>query len=122
LTGASFVFSLNGFMSQSKPERRSRKRLPAQVPVSIKFDGGREESAQTRDLSDNGIFLYMNSEVAEGNQMEIVLMLPPELSGGEKRWVCCQASVMRVEPGQKAGQFGVAASIQQLDVLPEILG
>jgi hypothetical protein len=109
-------------MAPPKPERRSRDRLPAKLPVSIKFADGKVESAQTRDLSNNGIFLYMNSSVAAGNQMEIVLMLPPELSGGEKRWVCCQASVTRVEAGEKEGQFGVAASIERLDVLPEILG
>jgi hypothetical protein len=109
-------------MPHPKPERRSRDRIPAQVPVSIKFGDGKVESAQTRDLSNNGVFLYMNSAVAAGNQMEIVLMLPPELSGGEKRWVCCQATVTRVEPGQKEGQFGVAAAIQHLDVLPEISG
>lgn len=109
-------------MSDPKPDRRTHDRLSAQVPVSVKFENGKVESAETRDLSNNGVFLYMNSSVAAGNSMEIVLMLPPELSGGEKRWVCCQASVTRVEPGRKDGQFGVAAAIEQLDVLPEISG
>jgi hypothetical protein len=51
----------------------------------------------------------------------MVLILPPELTQGEKRWVCCQASVVRVED-KKDGNFGVAARIRNMDVLPEILG
>jgi ClpP class serine protease len=49
-------------------------------------------------------------------------MLPPELTSGEKQWVCCQASVVRVEPGTEVGSFGVAASIRSIATLPEILG
>jgi hypothetical protein len=51
----------------------------------------------------------------------MVLILPPELTQGEKRWVCCRASVVRVEENRD-GNFGIAASIQNMDILPEILG
>jgi hypothetical protein len=46
-------------------------------------------------------------------------MLPPELTSGEKCWVCCHARVLRVERGS-GNDFGVAAEIQRMDVLPEI--
>jgi hypothetical protein len=49
--------------------------------------------------------------------LEIVLILPAELGLGDKQWACCQASVVRVEDGD---QFGVAATIDRLDMLPEI--
>jgi hypothetical protein len=52
----------------------------------------------------------------------MVLMLPAQLTDGEKRWVCCQASVLRVEPGGEDGRFGVAASIRSIATLPEIQG
>jgi hypothetical protein len=73
-------------------------------------------------LSTNGIFLYLDSEVAEGSKLEIVLILPPELTQGEKQWVCCRAVVVRVEEGTGGGPRGVAASIQSMDLLPEIGG
>ena len=52
-------------------------------------------------------------------QIEVVLMLPAELGLGEKQWACCQASVVRVEDGHP--RVGVAARIDRIDVLPEIL-
>jgi hypothetical protein len=54
--------------------------------------------------------------------LEIVLILPPELTQGEKQWVCCQAAVVRVENATSGGGFGVAAKIESMEILPEILG
>jgi hypothetical protein len=51
--------------------------------------------------------------------VELVLMLPPELTSGEKCWVCCHAQIVRVEAGL-GREFGVAAEIQRMDILPEI--
>ena len=48
----------------------------------------------------------------------LVLILPPELTSGEKCWVCCQATVVRVE--DEGTEFGVAAQIRRMDILPEI--
>jgi hypothetical protein len=78
-----------------------------------------ELAAETRDVSRNGVFLYTKSRLAEGSDVELVLMLPPELTSGEKCWVCCHARVLRVERGS-GNDFGVAAEIQRMDVLPEI--
>jgi len=109
-------------MSQSKSERRSRERVPARVGVSIQSPESQPDTGYTRDLSASGIFLYANSEIKVGSDLEMVLMLPTQLTDGEKRWVCCQASVLRVEPGGADGRFGVAASIRNIATLPEIPG
>jgi hypothetical protein len=114
--------TLSPRMIAPKDDRRSRQRIPASVPVSIKApQGNLQLTGQTRDLSSSGIFLYTSSNISEGSELEMVLILPPELTQGEKRWVCCQASVVRVED-KKDGNFGVAARIRNMDVLPEILG
>jgi hypothetical protein len=108
-------------MAHDKEERRSGQRTPVRVPVSVKTTGGSiETTGVTRDLSDGGVFLYTDSQISEGSQLEMVLILPPEITRSEKQWVCCQASVVRVEEGQQEGSFGVAASIRSMDVLPEI--
>lgn len=110
-------------MRQPKPERRSGVRVPVKVPVSIKAKAGNlGASGETRDLSMSGIFLYTASEISEGSELEMLLILPPELTQGEKRWVNCQASVLRVEKRSNGGDFGVAASIKSMQVVPEILG
>jgi hypothetical protein len=100
-------------------ERRTRKRIVTEIPVRIRSDAGREQSAQTRDLSTNGIFLYTTSRMAEGSDLEMVLLLPPELTSGKRSWVCCQARVVRVEEGP-GRDFGIAAEIRRMDMLPEI--
>jgi hypothetical protein len=101
-------------------DRRSAKRIPARVGVRVRSAGiSREASAQTRDISRNGIFLYTDSPMAEGSELELVLILPAELTFGENCWVCCHAQVLRVEE-EGGKQFGVAARIERMDILPEI--
>jgi hypothetical protein len=107
-------------MPDSKSERRSRQRIPVRLGVSIQPAHGQPAVAYTRDLSTSGIFLYSDSEILVGSKLEMVLMLPTQFTNGEKRWVCCQASVIRVEPGGEDGRFGVAASIRSMATLPEI--
>jgi len=97
-------------MPDAKPERRSRQRLAVRVPVSIQSRQGRvQASGYTRDLSTSGIFLYTDSQIGEGSELEMILILPTELTGGEKRWVCCRASVVRVEVGILAWPRGSEA-------------
>jgi hypothetical protein len=102
-------------------ERRLISRVSTRLPVSLR-QGAEPGATQgyTRDLSSSGIFLYTQSEVREGSLLELVLMLPAQLTQGEKRWVCCQASVVRVEGSAENSGFGVAASIRSMEILPEI--
>jgi hypothetical protein len=110
-------------MPHARPERRSQHRLPARVSVSIQSRQGKvQASGYTRDLSKSGVFLYTDSQIGVGSELEMVLILPPELTSGEKRWVCCRASVVRVEDSEEGGDFGVAARIRSIEILPELLG
>ena len=99
-------------------ERRAGKRIAARVPTQVRSRAGRH-AAQTRDVSTSGVFLYTHSHMEKGSEVELVLILPPELTSGEKCWVCCQATVVRVE--ESAHGFGVAAKIRRMDVLPEVV-
>jgi hypothetical protein len=98
-------------------ERRSGKRIAASVPTQVRSQSG-QHAAETRDVSTNGVFLYTNSAMEKGTEVELVLILPPELTSGEKCWVCCQATVVRVE--ETGRKFGIAAKIRRMDVLPEV--
>jgi len=105
-------------------ERRSRQRVAARLPVEVRSGSNpgsnpAEVTAHTRDVSSNGVFLYTNSQMAEGSEVELVLILPPEITAGEKCWVCCHARVLRVEQGV-GKEFGVAAEIRRMEILPEI--
>jgi len=41
---------------------------------------GTDQTAQTRDVSANGVFLYSKSRMEKGTDVELVLILPPELT------------------------------------------
>ena len=104
----------------SKVDRRSRERVVAKLPVRVRSKAANAElRAETRDVSTNGVFLYTQSRMTEGSDVELVLILPPELTSGERCWVCCHARVLRVEQGP-GRDFGVAAAIRRIDILPEI--
>ena len=90
------------------------------MPVRVRGTPAKAESrAQTRDVSPHGVFLYTESRMEVGSDVELVLILPPMLTSGEKCWVCCHARVLRVEQGP-GNDFGVAAEIRRMDVLPEL--
>ncbi len=107
-------------MPPMKPnaERRSGTRIATRVAARVRTAEGKDQTAETRDVSANGIFLYTNSRMEKGTDVELVLILPPELTSGEKCWVCCQATVVRVE--EQGKDWGVAAQIRRMDILPEM--
>ena len=102
---------------RAEAERRSGTRIVTRVPTRVRTQQGADLQAQTRDVSANGVFLYTNSKIEKGTDVELVLILPPELTSGEKCWVCCQATIVRVEDGP---EFGIAAQIRRMDILPEV--
>jgi PilZ domain len=102
---------------RAETERRAGTRIVTRVPTRVRTQQGNDLQAQTRDVSANGVFLYTNSKMEKGTDVELVLILPPELTSGEKCWVCCQATIVRVEEGP---EFGIAAQIRRMDILPEV--
>lgn len=110
-------------MPETKVERRSRKRQSVRVPLAIHAkDGSLHADGYTKNLSDSGLFLYTKTKIAAGNELEIVMVLPAEFTQGDARWVCCQASVVRIETSCESDTFGVAARIHGMQILPEISG
>jgi PilZ domain len=103
---------------KANTERRAGTRIAITVPTRVRTTQGTDHTAQTRDVSANGIFLYTKSRMQEGSEVELVLILPPELTSGERCWVCCHATIVRVE--ENGSEFGVAAQIQRMDILPEV--
>ncbi len=104
--------------TQSK-ERRSGSRTPLQVALKVRHQN-EELDGVTRDLSTSGIFLYTESGVKAGSRIELVMMLPPDIGLGPGGWTLCEASVVRVEEAKGRG-MGIAATINRIDRLPEIV-
>ena len=105
----------------SKPkEKRATKRLSWQLPARVRSLHSGRAQAELRDISSRGLFFFTQSRVEENSKLEIVLMMPPELQPFGQQWVCCQATVVRVEEDKPNQKLGVAAVIDRCEALPQI--
>jgi hypothetical protein len=105
---------------QPKPEKRGAKRvkLEVKVPVRVEADTQSKE-AVTRDVSPQGIFIYMDSLITQGAALEALLPIPSAPNQEPDMWVRCKCRVIRVEEVPDAGEFGVAAVIEEFQAIPQ---
>jgi len=104
-------------MAQPGPEKRSIRRFPLDLPVSVKFlENGRQEAAgHTRDVSARGVFMYRETDIHVGAPIEFVMTLPPEITLSDAIRVRCTGTVLRVE--KSGSEQGVAVAISKYDFL-----
>jgi hypothetical protein len=107
-------------MSKPKPEKRAAPRVAWQLPASVNFGDSNRAQVELKDISSRGLFFFTPGKVEQSSKLEIVLMMPPELEGFGGQWVCCQATVVRVEENKPENKVGVAAVIDRCEALPQI--
>jgi PilZ domain len=107
-------------MSKTATERRRSQRFPKELPVTVKAQDGAEQKCATKDISAGGLFFYCDAKFTPDSPVELVIVLPTEITGAEKHWVCCHAKVVRVETEASGGQHGVAVKVERLEFMPEI--
>lgn len=105
----------------ARNERRRSNRVPVKARAALKKpSAGPELTGEVRDMSNAGIFFYCGAELEVGSPVEMVLIVPPEITGDVSRWVCCQARTVRLEPSDGGRQYGIAAEIDKMAYLPEL--
>jgi len=107
-------------MPKSKQEKRAVPRVPWQLPASVAFGAYNRTEVELKDISSRGLFFFTQAKVEEKSKLEIVLMMPPEVPQVGGQWVCCQATVVRVEEDKPNQKTGVAAVIDRCEALPQI--
>jgi len=105
--------------SATKVDQRTSRRFALKLPVSIRCNNGHVEevTAETRDVSAQGVFFYAGSLLSEGTKVEFTLTLPPEITLTESIRVRCRGLVVRIK--QEPPRVGVAAIIEQYDFVPD---
>jgi len=101
-------------------ERRSRKRYPLKLPLTVRppgGSGGGEIHTETKDVSSHGVYFLMEKSLKSGAPVEILLTLPEEITRAEPVRVRCEARVQRSE-NLAEGRVGIAAKIQRYRFLP----
>jgi hypothetical protein len=106
-------------MAQPQPEKRTTRRFSLDLPISVKSTDNVETAlkGKTRDVSSHGVFMYLNSEIAEGAGLEFVMTLPSEVTLAEPIRVRCKGRVLRVQKTDRAQ--GIAVSIDRYDFVAE---
>jgi hypothetical protein len=107
-------------MPKPKQEKRSVPRVHWQLPASVNFGDSSRAQVELKDISSRGLFFFTPDKVEKSSKLEIVLMMPPELEHFGGQWVCCQATVVRVEEDKSGSKVGVAAVIDRCEALPQI--
>lgn len=106
-------------MTSPHSDKRSAPRKNVRVPAKVHADGTGID-AETLNLSQSGIFLECATRVSEGSPVDIVMILPKEITGEAAKWVCCHATVQRVEDKNNGGRYGVAAAVTRMQAMPEL--
>lgn len=109
-------------MQKPKPEKRAAKRVAIKAPVNVKLLRQVEEEvmqAHTRDISMRGVFLYLQARVSEGTTLEVVLPIPQGMLPTPETWMRCKCRVVRVEQVNGKHEFGVAAMIEECELLAD---
>jgi len=102
---------------QNRVERRLGQRFPYQVPVTLRVPGEtRTGSGFTQDLSSRGAMLWTDLCVAEGQIIEMTLVMPSEITLADDMNVCCRARVVRCEQAE-GSKPALAVHIERYDFL-----
>ena len=101
-------------------ERRSTKRFPLKLALSVRPSGVRtagEILTECKDVSSHGVFFFLQESLQSGSPLELVLTLPSEITRAEPVRVRCEARVQRTEPAGE-GRVGIAVKIERYRFLP----
>jgi hypothetical protein len=109
-------------MSQTtEDERRGMQRFRISAPLTI-FTGDHEIPAYTRDLSNRGVYFYLdlsNSKLID-RDFEFVIELPPEITLSICCRIRCRGRLVRKEK-TSMNLTGVAAKILDYSILWEAM-
>ena len=104
-------------MARRQPDKRSIRRFPLDLPLSVKYPSAEAEVCQTRDVSSHGVFFYAGTDLLQGSAIEFVMTLPMEITGANPLRVQCRGRVVRVDASGK--RRGVAVKIEKYDFVSE---
>jgi hypothetical protein len=111
-------------------ERRVGQRFPYSLPVSFRqIPDSIEGVGFTQDLSSRGVFLYTDSPLTEGAEIELTLRMPSEITLGPSMNVRCRGHILRITRTTKPqeslsavraeAKIGVAIRLEGYEYLPE---
>jgi hypothetical protein len=102
---------------ENRIERRSAQRFPYQLPVMLRLPGSVSGAGFTQDLSSRGAMIWTDVPLAEGQLIEMTVVMPAEITLTEDMPVRCRARVLRRESSEAGQPAAVALRIEHYEFL-----
>jgi PilZ domain len=102
-------------------EVRATRRFRVKLPMTVRWatkSGNGEAQTESENISSRGVYFFLPTKIKKGTWVELVLVLPHEITLAEPVRVRCQARVCRTET-KKRNLVGVAAEIEFYQLLRE---
>jgi hypothetical protein len=102
-------------------ERRATRRFRMKLPMRVRWatkSGNGEVQTESEDITSRGVYFVLPTEIDNGSWVELVLVLPHEITLAEPVRARCQARVRRTEI-KEMDRVGVAAEIELYQFLRE---
>ena len=103
-------------MSQSN--RRLETRVTLRIPLEVRPIVDPPELAQqveSVNLSQRGLFFSTGSPLQVGTRVEVLMIMPQEISGTPPIEVRCVGRVVHVQPGWLLGKTGIGVRIERYE-------
>ena len=113
------ILERRGYLMSDGSERREARRFNMNLPLRVlpREEKGRELSAQTRDLSYQGLYFLAEADFKVGNEIDFVITLPQQVTQSGDVNIRCQGTIVRVETTEN-GRVGIAAKIARYEFIP----
>jgi hypothetical protein len=102
-------------------ERRATRRFRMKLPMRVRWatkSGNGEAQTESEDITSRGVYFVLPTEIDNGSWVELLLVLPHEITLAEPVRARCQARVRRTEI-KEMDRVGVAAEIELYQFLRE---
>jgi hypothetical protein len=105
----------------SAHEKRAIRRFALQLPVMVTAASGEQikATAETKDVSSQGVCFYCEEEMPIQSEIEFMLTLPTQVTMTDPINVRCRGKVVRVENKAPEGKFAIAAAIDSYEFVAD---
>jgi len=100
-------------------ERRRARRFEIQLPLIVRWTSGPESSetlTESKNISSRGLFFSAPTNIKQGSPIDILMVLPYEITLADPIRVCCRGLVQRTE-SQSEGKVEVAVAVEKYEFL-----
>jgi PilZ domain len=103
-------------------ERRATRRFRIKLPLMVRWanrSGNWETQAESEDITSRGVYFFLPAEIEKGSSVEVIIVMPHQITLAEPVRVRCRGRVGRTEI-KDTDRVGVVVEIQQYRFLREI--